>query len=144
MSTDSASDSGSPVVHSASPAVAVVVKTFAGPGPRGHVTTDGVGTAAGMLRPGAMCLSGNSLLLIQNTDSLRRIHLPSTPEMRAALSASVASGLLEVSPLLSGIAPLIDVIVSYAGLDGTGDQHPACAAVSQLMISASDAKLELV
>ncbi len=71
--------------------------------------------------PDALRLSktSHSLLFVGDGEFVYRTYLPSTPEMKAAIAQSVSAGLAVIAPSLSTILPLINLIVSYALLDGT-------------------------
>ncbi len=94
------------------------VTTFVGSGVT--LRTDGVGTAAGLFTPMALSLSklSNSILFIENAGTVRRVYLPSSPEIRASIVQSVSAGLAEAATSLAVISPLIELIVSYAISDG--------------------------
>ncbi len=96
-----------------------VVTTFAGSGE--EESCDGIGAAAGVPDPIAMCFSKstNSLVFHSYGGQVRRVHLSATPEMRTALADSAAAGVERMAPALAAIRPLIDLIVSYALNDGT-------------------------
>ncbi len=101
-----------------------VVTTFVGSNDSsggGGGTQDGIGTAARVLDPVAMCLSpafarhgvSQSLLFIQRKDGggcVRRVYLPPTPEMKITLARSISDGLAGSAPYLSAISPLITLI----------------------------------
>ncbi len=107
-----------------------MVTTYVGSGAR--ETEDGVGTAARVGDPIAICFSkaGNALVVNQYAGILRRITLPATCEMKASLVQSVIAGLALVAGggagrSLSQILPLIELIVSYAvALGGTNRLTP--------------------
>ncbi len=67
--------------------------------------------------PMTVCYSkaSNSLVYIERGEWAVRVYLPATPEMRR----SMRDGLIRAAPSLSVVLPLIDLIVSYAGNDGT-------------------------
>ncbi len=82
---------------------------------------DGWGAAARLNLPCSVCLDsgGQSLFFIDN-EAVRRAYLSCPPAVRSALVQSVTDGLSNASTPMSGIPPLIEMIVSYAApVDGT-------------------------
>ncbi len=89
---------------------ACAVTTFAGPlESRGWYAT---------LSPGAMAVSilANCVYLVDESTTIIRMQLPSTPQERTALCQAISGGLLPAP--ISGISPLIDLIASFAECDG--------------------------
>ncbi len=96
----------------------VVVSTIAGGG--GNPTsTDGVGTAATVLSPTAICYSeaGHSLLVVDTLDHKVRCVFPTSDRREAQLSRALACALFETGVL--AIQPLIAVVFDFATADST-------------------------